>query len=160
MTSGKKTKGRALSSSPAEEEIANLQRRLLASRPLASAPTFTSASASLKASTHTQVPQQPSTSSRPQLRSALSGPSSSTAVKSSTAGPIPSSGVDHDSVVARQQVIAEMLQESEDPRPPRTGRPLRAKPVEYPHSRSNTHRPQFQQRTDRSRRPAAFIRHR
>ncbi|KAE8187688.1 hypothetical protein CF336_g5667 [Tilletia laevis] len=117
MTSGKKTKGRALSSSPAEEEIVNLQRRLLASQPLAPAPTSTSASASLKASTHTQVPQQPSTSSRPQLRSALSGPSSSTAVKSSTAGPIPSSGVDHDSVVARQQVIAEMLQESEDSRP-------------------------------------------
>ncbi|KAE8194564.1 hypothetical protein CF335_g5315, partial [Tilletia laevis] len=115
MTITKKTKGRALSSSPAEEEIANLQRRLLASQPLASAPTSTSASASLKAPT--QAPQQPSTSGRPQLRSALSGPSSSTAIKSSTVGPIPSSGVDHDTVVARQQVIADMLQESEDPRP-------------------------------------------
>ncbi|KAE8186965.1 hypothetical protein CF328_g7065 [Tilletia controversa] len=114
MAIGKKTKGRALSSSPAEEEIANLQRQLLASQtPMASAPTFTSAS--LKAPP--QAPQQPSTSGRPLLRSALSGPSSSAAVKSSTVGPIPSSGVDHDTVVARQQVIADMLQESEDPRP-------------------------------------------
>ncbi|KAE8180635.1 hypothetical protein CF336_g9220, partial [Tilletia laevis] len=115
MAIGKGSKGRALSSSPAEEEIVNLQRRLLASQSLASAPTSTSASASIRAPS--QAPQQPSTSSRPQLRSALSGPASSAALKSSTAGPIPSSGVDHDSVVARQQVIAEMLQEAEDPRP-------------------------------------------
>ncbi|KAE8242056.1 hypothetical protein A4X06_0g7286, partial [Tilletia controversa] len=116
MAIGKKTKGHALSSSPAEEEVVDLQRRLLASQlPMASAPTSTSVSASLKAPA--QASQQPSTSNRPQLRSALSGPSSSTAVKYSSAGPIPSSGVDNDSVVARQQTIANMLQESEDPRP-------------------------------------------
>ncbi|KAE8185433.1 hypothetical protein CF336_g7409, partial [Tilletia laevis] len=116
MAIGKKTKGRALSSSPAEEEVVDLQRRLLASQlPMASAPTSTSVSASLRAPS--LASQQPSTGNRPQLRSALSGPASSAAAKFSTVGPIPSSGVDHDSVVARQQVIADMLQESEDPRP-------------------------------------------
>ncbi|KAE8189416.1 hypothetical protein CF336_g5741, partial [Tilletia laevis] len=147
MAIGKTTKGRALSSSPAEEEIANLQRRLLASQPLASAPTSTSASASLRAPS--QAPQQPSTSNRPQLRSAMSGPSSSAAVKSSTAGPIPSSGVDHDAVVGRQQTIANMLQESEEPRPGQSkanskgkARRVSPRPDQHPSASAPTeHRP-------------------
>ncbi|KAE8236234.1 hypothetical protein A4X03_0g9508, partial [Tilletia caries] len=114
---------------------------------MASAPTSTSASASLKVPA--QALQQPSTSNRPQLRSALSGPASSLAARTSTAGPIPSSGVDHDSVVARQQVIADMLQESEDPRPGQSkasakgkARRVSPRPENQPSSSAHTeHRP-------------------